>query len=854
MRILLALIAVLVLAALGLWFFVGGESASPIAVGDAHELSNPAHATEASPLDKQAGDAASKSSARSTGVVPRTESKAAAPSAHLAEIRGRVLLPGGAPAAEVAIELLGRPADQERLIQNGLPDHWDDLNAATGADGRFSIRFDPPLAYQFALNVHSNGFATASWRWNEIAADEIKDIGDVELVRGGSIAGRIVDTKGNTLKNGWSVFAETAIVGHEGERSAGRDRTRGRADVDPNSGEFRIEDMPPGSTHVGAHSDLVGRIEGPSVEVRAGEVVEATIRYEGPDVGSRITLTIHSEPFHVYALDVRDIVLRGASIEPRRAEHEPQGSQFHFDDLPAGRYTLEISDPKFLPWSKDGVAPGTVVDAKLKGSASIRLEVVDAKKNQKLVPSRILVRFDKANFSPNEFQIHSRGADLPKNGVFDGLIPVDQTLIVSADGYADCEVPVPDLNPNEVRKLRAAMASGTRIGGRVVVGEARTPAASVEVVLEDSSNAFDQRRLDLSRAESELQSTRSVTDASGHFLFALVSPGKHRLRASYSPLLATETEVDATDGADKLDLVLTLPPCSSLVGRIIAPEGASFEGLSLFAAPAQAASKVTMNDLATKQVAREKTAVGIASDGSFRTGPLALGEMQVALRLARATIPLGFHAAKDTDDVSIDLGRVTLTAGAETHHDFDARAIFPGRIAIRLRVNGAQSPGAVIEARDAEKPWQIDGAAFVDSNATCTTNPLACKSYRLIARDTEYAWFFVAPDIVTVKPGETASTSIDVTLAEGVLQMLDDNKMPARVVKPVAIRREGENVDSPLAQVSLATNSDGRLQLRLPPGSYRLYSAERPINRDASSASFDMTPTGPQPEAVEFPR
>src|SRR5204863_6110379 len=122
------------------------------------------------------------------------------------------------------------------------------------------------------------------------------------------------------------------------------------------------------------------------------------------------------------------------------------------------------------------------------------------------------------------------------------------------------------------------------------------------------------------------------------------------------------------------DLLLTLPACSSLAGRLIAPEGASFEGLSLFAAPAPAPSpQATLNDLTTKQVARDKTAVQIAADGSFRTGPLALGETQVALRLAHATIPLGFHAAKDTDPVSIDLGRVTSAAGAETHHDFDAR-------------------------------------------------------------------------------------------------------------------------------------------------------------------------------------
>src|SRR6185503_9106471 len=126
-----------------------------------------------------------------------------------------------------------------------------------------------------------------------------------------------------------------------------------------------------------------------------------------------------------------------------------------------------------------------------------------------------------------------------------------------------------------------------------------------------------------------------------------------------------------------------------------------------------------------------------------------------------------------------------------------------------------------------------------DASEKSTSNPLACRSYRLLARAVDDAWFYLAPNTVTVKPGETTPTSIDVVLAEGVLQMLDDNKMPARVVKGVSIRLDGENPLQPVAQARLSTNSDGRIELRLPPGSYRLFPGEGNINRDTSSVSFD---------------
>jgi hypothetical protein len=848
-RKLLALLLVLLLGALGLWFLVGRDEPRPIVVEGSSLAEKPAHApSAAAQLEKQPSDAAREVGARTVESPPNVARRAPADS-NLAELKGRCLLPNGSAASGVSIQVHGWTANQERVIQHGVPDHWEDPNTTTDTDGRFSIRFDPPLAFQFVLDASTPGYAKASWRWIEIKPGEVKDLGDVQLLRGGTITGRIVAANGKVQKDGWSVHAQSAGGGSDLDRGGGRDTTREQAEIDPATGEFRLEDVPPGSTKLSAYSRIANWTDGPTVEVRAGEVIDATIRYAGPDNSARIVVVTFTKPFFVFSFQVGDILLRGPSLEPRRATKVAGSSQsFGFDDLPPGRYSVEINDPKFLPWSKDGVEPGTRVEAHLKGSAAVRLEIVDAQTSQPVAATSVKVRFDKVNFRPNEFLILEPGKKAPAGGLFDGLIPSDQTLIVSAEGYADCEVPAPDLKPNEVRPLRAAMTHGTRIAGRVVIGEARAPGADVDVELGDVRDGTGG----LGGIGSDPKPGSHVrTDSDGRFVFSTVSPGKHTVRASISPLLAAQVEVDVSAGADKLDVELALPAHSYLAGRLIAPEGASFEGLSLFALPA-ADAHADVDEIAWEAGGDKVNAV--AADGTFRIGPLALGEARVSLRLASATLPFGFHGSTRTQAATIDLGRVTIVAGAETKHDFDLRANFPGRIEVTLRVNGMPAPGPVIEVRDEKDSRSIEGAATAGPDGRAATNPLACKSYHLLVRAVDYAWFYLAPASVTVKPGELASTSIDVPLVEGVLQMLDDNGMAARVVKKMAIRSEDDDPLRPVATASISTDSDGRLQLKLPPGSYRLFSGEGFIKPGASSVRFDMTPTGPVPASVEIPR
>jgi hypothetical protein len=190
----------------------------------------------------------------------------------LAELRGRFLLPGGAPAAGVALKVNGWEANDERVVQFGRPKAWSNPTGTSGPDGRFALRFDPPRAYQFTLAATLAGHADTSWRWSEIAPGSTVDLGDVQLFAGGTVRARVVDSAGRTLVQGWRIYAEGGVPGG---RESARQQT-GVSDVpDAASGTALLTGLPPGPVKLTAHSDLANWIDGPVVDVRAGETVEA---------------------------------------------------------------------------------------------------------------------------------------------------------------------------------------------------------------------------------------------------------------------------------------------------------------------------------------------------------------------------------------------------------------------------------------------------------------------------------------------------------------------------------------------------------------------------------------------------
>ena len=49
--------------------------------------------------------------------------------------------------------------------------------------------------------------------------------------------------------------------------------------------------------------------------------------------------------------------------------------RYVFEDLPPGSYRAEVDDPRFEPWSQNGVQPGQTLHATLEGRTGVQLRV-----------------------------------------------------------------------------------------------------------------------------------------------------------------------------------------------------------------------------------------------------------------------------------------------------------------------------------------------------------------------------------------------------------------------------------------------------------------------------------------------
>jgi hypothetical protein len=406
----------------------------------------------------------------------------------------------------------------------------------------------------------------------------------------------------------------------------------------------------------------------------------------------------------VFNHDVGPITLTGAGGGSRTALMIERSSQhYSFDDLEPGSYSVQIDDPRFLPWRKDGVAPGTRVSARLEGSSAVQLAVVDAQSGEPVPRFALDVRFDDANFRPNVFRVLEEAKDPPDGGVFRGLIPRDQTLVVSAQGYAPCEVAVPGLAPQETRAVVARLSRGATLACVVRWAGTGAPAPAVQVRATPKRDTKAARVYASDEAKNALSSR---TDASGRALVAAVRAGTWVVEAFASPLLRVEREITVA-GEGNQDVILELPAAAWLAGRVIGPEGASYDGLALVAMPiGQERSPAR-----AWRMSRD-AAVGLAADGSFRTPELPAGKANVSLRLPDAHVPTSFSGSAGLSGGQIDLGQIDLPPG-ETRCDFDLRENFPGAIEVVARLNGALAAGVVVQATSVDPPGRT-GAAVLE--------------------------------------------------------------------------------------------------------------------------------------------
>lgn len=491
------------------------------------DVSTPRKAAELDTSIQPASDANTESKARTA--VEAEAPEIAAPSATTeprGRIRGQFVAPNGAPLAGVNVSLNGWVGNNQRALQFGVPDDWEQLSTATDADGRFALRFDPPRAFQFILDVTYAGYANEGWRWTELAPAVDLDLGQIALRPGGEIEGRIVNAAGEPVASAWRVYDESPPGDGFAE---GRQASRAFSSYDPVAQRFRLIDLPAGPATLKANSQLGGWLNGPKVQVVAGETVFADIVYSGPDLSRRIEVTTYSNPYSILAHHVNEVRLTGPNYDQTVDLTRGTSQSFAFDDLAEGSYTVTIEDPLFQVFVRSGVQVGERVSARLVPNAQLTLDVEDATTGTGITNVRAQLRLDDfSNTTPNTFLVHE--GELPSQGLLPPVVPGNTTLLVDAPGYSTMETPIENMGAGETRHVRVELQPASLLVGMVHHADG-SPASDTQVLVMAPGQAPRLRALSFGKQKQLGAVFEAMTDAQGQYRIEGLQPGSYDLYA-----------------------------------------------------------------------------------------------------------------------------------------------------------------------------------------------------------------------------------------------------------------------------------------------------------------------------------
>jgi hypothetical protein len=353
---------------------------------------------------------------------------------------------------------------------------------------------------------------------------------------------------------------------------------------------FRIL-APPGDYRIDARSELAGGLASDRIHVEADESQRVDLTYTGADPRNRIVLAIGSDPMLMTEIAPQNVQLTRRGVGPVRAT-TAQGSRYVFDDLPAAFYDVEISDPRYLPWSRTGVSPGTMVHAKLVANGAVDLAVTDSTTMLPAESFRLSVVYEQVKIDPDEWDLAPSKSTSAGHVVVSGLLPGTFRLRIRKPGFAICDVEIEDLKPGETRAATAVLSRGEVIAGRAFLGDESRPAAGVRVLLVPRGMETWTATSRGAMLESPTRFFRPIsttTDAEGRFRFDHAPDGfDGTVRAALHVWLLEEQSLDASsDAARREHMRLVLPRSQHVRLRLVGMDRSKVQPTLLFIRPSQ---------------------------------------------------------------------------------------------------------------------------------------------------------------------------------------------------------------------------------------------------------------------------
>ncbi|MHC4814222.1 MAG: sigma-70 family RNA polymerase sigma factor [Planctomycetota bacterium] len=814
-----------------------------------------------------------------TGEAPSREVVATAtdhPSVQRAMVgfRGRLFTPGGEPARGRIVQLAA--FEPNRLFLDGCDPlassprapHVGRATARTGADGSFLLSgLWPRGTYLLWTDT-----AKADFLCRVVARSprpgEVTDLGDLHLLEGVEITGRVEDQDGEPIEGAlvWSCDLNGAVLktlmfdqvdtrgglivhGAGGPRVhlfpgwfctfgdfLGLPSTRTGAD-----GSFRLTGLTKGQCMLVAHANGHEPYMRQRLRLRPGKAKDlGTIRLRGGEELQGEVVDANSRPVRgaevvVAPTGVATQTDLFGSVVPidfaRRPCTTDARGRFQVAGLPKGKVTVAVRRRPGDPWLVRGpIAAADELRCKLPAPVTLRVSLKSTASGRP-VPEFKLVQGEVRGevllgslYRPVEVGRRlSQGQD--GDHVIRDLLPGTYTLITRADGYA---MTVDTFELRSDLLLHVTLKAATTMRVRVTDQRGQPVVAANVLARMDAAPEWSRSIL---LARTMIPGWRFVpencgeTDADGMLTVRRLPAGTVNLTVSH-PAYGSVTKTKTLPHG-QIGVVLEDP--GGIKGRFLDGDMPASRGKWILAVQRE-------SGVDDKGPTRMRQLIEQGRDGSFEVQGLAPGDYDVE----PVPTPRAVHSPNTLKDyvesehfgffVSRPSVKVTVHAGRTAQVTVNARPNYAGggdaggRISGTFLINGQPGEGCSVMYSDAHdwfaKPQDNKQArAVVDAAGRFDLGRLRAGEYKVAAFDPRGAKIWSRR--VNVAAG--AAEVIEVSLTVGVLQgiVLDPGGTP---VTNAAVRVTQTKKREVIALHRTTTGADGRfLVAGMPTGDYAIY-------------------------------
>lgn len=620
MKILLPILLLLGLAA-AVWFAYGETPVAP-------PVAPPEHAQDPEPPPTTpTPDATATVTTPPTDGERRAVDLGAGARAEAAQgVRGRVLLPGGAPAADLRVLLLrSTTADPLQLYlatkrgQKVLPVG----QTTTASDGRFSIGVTE-IDQTYDLRVVSDDFPELQHKSIKVRSEDWYTTPDLQLQQGGMVQGHVVDEGAKFPIANAQVFLTVPSLNHQMVPTPGRER--GIVVTTDNAGFFRFNNAPrDGIVSLGAESAEYAYTEKANLQLKQDAVNDFTLELARGEPIAGIVVDQTGKPIAGAMLTA---TAQSAKLPQQANTTTGSDGRFELPLLRPGPYQLVASAANFEDVTEKPVFTNNrEVKLVLEQRGKVRLRVLSARGTPVKVYTVGLKRYFPNN--PANIGKVAEFRDVRVTpGDYDGEyanirnVPNGEYVFMIMEGsHAKTLSPPFTMNGSkEAPTVEVTLTNGASITGIVVDDRGQpVPGATVGTDM-NGGIAADTGFFEMFKSFlPDKHTTKSVkTDGGGRFVVHQLSYAEYMLRVSHP---------DFCEGIS-LDIKLENEGQMKDVGVIALSRGAVVEGTCTLGGARSGQIKVTISppdgfkpetDQNGQQITRFFSANAITDgDGNYR--------------------------------------------------------------------------------------------------------------------------------------------------------------------------------------------------------------------------------------------